>query len=299
MILQALVDGVFTGAIISLGAIGLSLTLQIMRFANFAHAEFMTLGGYLALAIVWLIGPGSPTLGLTFGWQLLVAALLASALAGLMAWGLDLLVFRPLRRQGAASLVLVFAAFGAALVLRHVLVLIWGHESYFYTRELQMGVMIVPGIRVMPDQVFILALAVLLMVVLHLFLTFHRTGIAMRAMAESPALSQVCGIRVDSVMRTTWIISGFMAAMAGVFSALTPQLHPELGSNMLLSVFAAAIFGGVGSLPGAVLGGLLVGITENLFLLVADPGYKPAMPFLLLLAVLCLRPQGLLGERSS
>jgi DNA gyrase subunit B len=84
MILQALVDGVFTGAIISLGAIGLSLTLQIMRFANFAHAEFMTLGGYLALAIVWMIGPGSPTLGLTFGWQLLVAALLASALAGLM-----------------------------------------------------------------------------------------------------------------------------------------------------------------------------------------------------------------------
>ena len=129
MILQALVDGVFTGAIISLGAIGLSLTLQIMRFANFAHAEFMTLGGYLALAIVWMIGPGSPTLGLTFGWQLLVAALLASALAGLMAWGLDLLVFRPLRRQGAASLVLVFAAFGAALVLRHVLVLTATRQS--------------------------------------------------------------------------------------------------------------------------------------------------------------------------
>ena len=299
MILQALADGVFTGAIVSLGAIGLSLTLQIMRFANFAHAEFMTIGAYLALAVVTFIGPGTPTMGLSFGWQLLVAALLASVLAGALSWWLDLLVFRPLRRSGAASLVLVFAAFGAALVLRHILVLIWGHDSYFYTRELQLGVMILPGLRVLPDQVFILALTVLLVIVLHLYLTFHRTGIAMRAMAESPTLAQVCGIRVDSVVRTTWLISGFMAAMAGVFSGLTPQMHPELGSNLLLSVFAAAIFGGVGSLPGAVLGGFLVGIAENLFLLVANPGYKPAMPFLLLLGVLWLRPQGLLGEKSS
>ena len=285
MILQALVDGVFTGAIISLGAIGLSLTLQIMRFANFAHAEFMTLGGYLA--------------GLSFGWQLLLAALLASMAGGLMAWMLDLLVFNPLRRNGAPSLVLVFAAFGSALVLRNVLVLVWGHESHFYTRELQMGVTILPGVRVLPDQVFILLLTVVLVTALHLFLTFHRTGIAMRAMAERPALAQVCGIRVSAVMRTTWMISGFMAAMAGVFSGLTPQLHPELGSNMLLSVFAAAIFGGVGSLPGAVIGGLLVGISENLFLLVASSGYKPAMPFLLLLVVLWLRPHGLLGEKTS
>ncbi|MBM3362911.1 MAG: branched-chain amino acid ABC transporter permease [Betaproteobacteria bacterium] len=299
MIVQAIVDGIFTGAIVSLGAIGLSLTLQIMRFANFAHAEFMTIGAYLALAAVGLMGPGAPSLGLSFGWQLLVAACLAAALAGVLSWGLDLVVFRPLRRSGAAPLVLVFAAFGAALILRHVLVLIWGHDSYFYTRELQLGVMIVPGVRVLPDQVFILALAIFLVTLLHLYLTHHRTGIAMRAMAESPSLSQVCGIEVDRVMRTTWIISGFMAAMAGVFSGLTPQLHPELGSNILLSIFTAAIFGGVGSLPGAVLGGLLVGIAENLFLLVADPGYKPAMPFLLLLGVLWLRPQGLLGEKAS
>ena len=101
------------------------------------------------------------------------------------------------------------------------------------------------------------------------------------------------------VVRTTWLMSGFMASMAGVFSGMTPQMHPELGSNLLLSVFAAAIFGGVGSLPGAVIGGFLVGIAENLFLLVANPGYKPAMPFLLLLGVLWLRPQGLLGEKSS
>ncbi len=109
---------------------------------------------------------------------------------------------------------------------------------------------------------------------------------AMRAMAESPALAQVCGIEVERVVRLTWIISGALAALAGVFVGLTPQIHPEIGFNVLLSLFAAAILGGTGSLPGAVVGGLLVGLAENLSLLVISPGYKGAMPFLLLLLML-------------
>jgi branched-chain amino acid transport system permease protein len=297
MVLQALADGVFTGAIIALGAIGVSFTLQIMRFANFAHSEFLTWGAYIALAVTLLTGAGAPTLGLTFGWPLVAAALVSAVLTGLAAWGLDQLVFKRLRRGGAQPLVLVFAAFGAALVMRHIVVLIWGHESYFYTRELQMAVLVPPGIRVMPDQVFILALALLAMLAMHLFLTYSRTGIAMRAMAESPGLAQACGVRVESVVRTTWILCGGLAALAGVFTGLTPQLHPEIGFNLLLALFAAAIFGGAGSLPGAVIGGLLVGIAENLFLLVVPPGYKPAMPFVLLLMVLLFRPDGLFGEK--
>ena len=231
MVLQALADGVFTGAIIALGAIGVSFTLQIMRFANFAHSEFLTWGAYIALAVTLLTGAGAPTLGLTFGWPLVAAALVSAVLTGLAAWGLDQLVFKRLRRGGAQPLVLVFAAFGAALVMRHIVVLIWGHESYFYTRELQMAVLVPPGIRVMPDQVFILALALLAMLAMHLFLTYSRTGIAMRAMAESPGLAQACGVRVESVVRTTWILCGGLAALAGVFMGLTPQLHPEIGFN--------------------------------------------------------------------
>ena len=297
MDLQALADGIFTGAIIALGAIGVSFTLQIMRFANFAHSEFLTWGAYIALAFVTLMGAGAPTAGLTFGWPLVIAAALSAGVTGLAAWGLDQLVFKRLRAGGAQPLVLVFAAFGAALVMRHIVVLIWGHESHFYTRELQMAILVPPGVRIMPDQVFILVLAVLVMIGLHLFLTYSRTGMAMRAMAESPGLAQACGIRVGSVVRTTWILCGGLAALAGVFTGLTPQLHPEIGFNLLLALFAAAIFGGAGSLVGAVVGGLLVGIAENLFLLVVNPGYKPAMPFLLLLAVLLVRPQGLFGEK--
>jgi len=100
------------------------------------------------------------------------------------------------------------------------------------------------------------------------------------------------------VVRLTWIISGALAAFAGVFTGLTPQLHPEIGFNLLLSLFAAAILGGTGSLAGAVIGGFLVGLAENLSLLVISPGYKGAMPFLLLLVILIVRPQGIFGDKA-
>jgi branched-chain amino acid transport system permease protein len=297
MIIQALADGILTGAIIALGAIGVTFTLEIMRFANFAHSELLTWGAYIALVVIGFAGPGTPTGPLSFGWQLLAAALIAAVLTGLAAWAVDTLVFRRLRRRGALPLTMVFAAFGAALVMRHLVVLVWGHESYYYTRELQMAVELLPGLRMLPDQIFILGLALAVVIALHAFLAWSRTGIAMRAMAESPALAQVCGVKVDAVVRVTWIISGALAAFAGVFTGLTPQLHPEIGFNLLLSLFAAAILGGTGSLGGAVIGGFLVGLAENLSLLVISPGYKGAMPFLLLLVILLLRPQGIFGER--
>jgi branched-chain amino acid transport system permease protein len=298
MIPQALADGILTGAIIALGAIGVTFTLGIMRFANFAHSELLTWGAYIALVVVAFAGPGTPTGPLSFGWQLLMAALIAAVLTGLAACAVDALVFRRLRRRGALPLTMVFAAFGAALVMRHLIVLGWGHESHYYTRELQIAVELLPGVRMLPDQIFILGLALVAMIALHAFLAWSRTGIAMRAMAESPALAQVCGVEIDAVVRLTWIISGALAAFAGVFTGLTPQLHPEIGFNLLLSLFAAAILGGTGSLAGAVVGGFLVGLAENLSLLVISPGYKGAMPFLLLLAILLLRPQGIFGERS-
>jgi branched-chain amino acid transport system permease protein len=295
---QAIADGILTGAIVALGAIGVTFTLAIMRFANFAHSELLTWGAYIALGVVSVIGPGRPTGPLSFGWPLIVAALVAAVLTGLAAWAIDALVFRRLRRRGAPPLTMVFAAFGAALVMRHLVVLVWGHDSYYYTRELQIAVELVPGVRMLPDQAFVLGLALLVMAALHVFLARSRTGMAMRAMAESPALAQVCGVEVDAVVRLTWIISGALAGLAGVFTGLTPQLHPEIGVNVLLSLFAAAILGGTGSLGGAVIGGMVVGLAENLGLLVVNPGYKGAMAFLVLVAILLVRPQGIFGEKS-
>ena len=297
MLGQAIADGILTGAIIALGAIGVSLGLQVLRFANFAYSELLTWGAYIALVFVMFAGAGAPTGPLSFGWQLIAAALAAGALTGGLAWLVDSLIFRRMRRAGAAPISMVFAAFGAALIMRHVVVLMFGHGTHFYTRELQIAVQVLPGVRLLPDQVFILGLAIAAVAALHVYLTYSRMGIAMRAMAESPGLARACGIKVESVIRQTWLVSGGLAALAGVFMGLTPQLHPEMGASLLLSLFAAAILGGAGSLFGAVVGGLLVGLAENLSALVISTSYKTAMPFVLLLAVLFVRPQGLFGVK--
>ncbi|SEE79575.1 branched-chain amino acid transport system permease protein [Rhizobiales bacterium GAS191] len=300
MIGQALADGVLTGAIVGLGAIGVSLSLQILRFANFSHAELLTWGAYLALSFTAFATAGAPVGPFSFGWQLLAAVLFAGLGTGLVALVVDKLVFDRLRARRANTLTMVFASFGAALVLRNLVLLLWGPDAHYYTTELQMAVELLPGIRMLPDQIFVLALAVVVVSALQLFLRFSRLGMAMRAMAESPALARVCGIEITKVIRLTWIASGALAASAGVFSGLTVQLRPEMGFNLLLSLFTAAILGGAGSLIGAVVGGLAVGLAENLSVLLIPAGYKGAMPFLLLLLVLCVRPQGLFGtaERS-
>ena len=136
----------------------------------------------------------------------------------------------------------------------------------------------------------------MLVVLLHLFLTRSRHGIAMRAVAESPDLAGASGIDVAAVIRWTWMLGGIGAAIAGVLYGLTVQLRPELGFSLLLPLFAAAILGGTGSMYGAVVGGLVVGLAENLSVMVIPSSYKPAVPFLLILAVLYIRPQGIFGD---
>ncbi len=295
MIGQAIADGLLTGAILALGAIGVSFSLQILRFANFSHAELLTWGAYLTLTFVAFVTAGAPLGPLSFGWQLIVAVALAGIGTGVLALLVDALVFSRLRARGAHPLSMVFAAFGVALILRNLVLLLWGPGARYYTSELQIATEVLPGVRMLPDQIFVLGFTLVVVVAVHLVLRYTRLGMAMRAMAESPGLARVCGIETAGVIRWTWLISGMLAAAAGAFAGLTVQLRPEMGFNLLLAIFTAAILGGTGSLFGAVIGGLCVGLAENLSVLVIPAGYKAAMPFLLLLLVLYVRPQGLFG----
>jgi len=298
MIGQAVADGLLTGAILALGAIGYSLSAQILKFANFAHAELLTWGAYVALTFTSFATAGAPIGPLSFGWQLIAAVVLAGVITGLIAVAVDSLVFRRLRERGANSLTLVFASFGAALVLRNLVLMMFGGDARYYSDELQIAIEVLPDVRVLPDQVFILVLTVLLVIGLYLFLSYSRVGIAMRAMADSPALAKVCGINITHVIGWTWVLSGMLAAAAGVFTGLTVQIRPELGVNMLLAVLTAAILGGTGSLFGAAAGGLIVGLAESLSVLVLSASYKSAVPFMLLIVILYVRPQGLFSKAA-
>jgi branched-chain amino acid transport system permease protein len=300
--IQALLDGILTGAIISLGAIGLTMVMHILRFANFAYAETLAIGAYVALVADRLFSALVPVFDaalapLTLSVSLLLALVVAMAVAGASAVVIDRLIFARIRAR-ADALSMVFASFGVALILRNVISLIFGHHPQLYSQDIAMArvLSLDPLILIKPDQVFVLMAALVLMAAFHLVLTRTTFGYALRAVAENPALAQVSGVNLKRMIVAVWLIGGGLSAAAGVFYTLTNQLTPMLGHTFLLPVFAATIVGGIGSVYGAVLGGFIVGIASGLSLMVLPSGYTPAMPFLLILAVLLIRPQGLFGE---
>ena len=298
MIGQIIVDGVTSGAMIGLGAIGLTLTYGLLRFANFAHGEFATWGAYVALLAAGALGGAAPLGPLTFGWPLLAALLASMALTALLAWSLDAVLFRRLRRHGNA-IVLVIASFGAALALRSAVEVLFGPEPYYYSREIAMTLPLAPGMRATADQLVVLALALVLMLAMHLLLVRTPLGRAMRAVSENPDLARLAGIDAARVVRATWLLGGALAAASGVFLGVTVQVRPGMGFELLLPLFAAAILGGIGSVPGAMVGGLVIGIAEAVSVPLAGAQYRAAVAFVVMLAMLLVRPRGLFGGRGA
>jgi branched-chain amino acid transport system permease protein len=300
--IQTVLDGILTGSIISLGAIGLTLVMHMLRFANFAYAELMAIGAYAVLVFDRVVAAILPPIAtamapLSLTGSLLVALVLAMVVTGVSAVVIDWLVFRRIRAK-ADPLSMVFASFGVALIVRNLIVLIFGHHPQLYSQAIARAQVISldPLILIKPDQVFVLFAALALMAVFHLVLTRTTFGFSLRAVAENPTLAQVAGVRLSRMIIAVWLIGGALSAAAGMFYALTNQLNPMIGHVFLLPVFAATIVGGIGSVYGAVLGGFIVGIASGLALMLLPAGYAPAMPFLIILAVLLIRPNGLFGE---
>lgn len=303
--IQNLADGILTGSVISLGAIGLTLIMHVLRFANFSYAELLGIGAYAALVFDRLLSALAPVLAeafapLTLTASLALATVAAMALTGASAVVIDRLVFRRIRAR-ADPLSMVFASFGVALIVRNLITLAFGHRAQLYSNDIAFAVVVSrdPMLLIKPDQVFVLIAAVVLMLALHLILTRTTFGFALRAVAENPNLAQVAGVRLAAMVTAIWLIGGALSAAAGVFYALTNHLSPALGHNFVLPVFAATIAGGIGSVYGAVAGGFLVGIASGLSLMILPSGYTPAMPFLIILAVLLVRPHGLFGEERA
>lgn len=305
--LQLIADGLVVGSVIALGAVGLTLTYSILRFANFGQGEFMTWGAYLAVSALAFVlaatggGVMEPLGPFSFGWQLVVAMLLAAVLTAVLALLVDRLLFRRLRRGNAITLVI--ASFGAALALRNLVQFVYGTLPEYYTREIQIAIRLVPrdvlgGLRITPDQMLVIGLTVALMAALHLLLTRTTLGRAMRASAMNPALARVAGVDTDAVIRATWAIGAALAAIAGVFAGIVGQIRPMLGFDLLLPLFAAAILGGIGSVRGAVAGGYIVGLAESLSVPLVGAEYRAATAFAVLIGILLAKPTGLFGERA-
>jgi branched-chain amino acid transport system permease protein len=166
----------------------------------------------------------------------------------------------------------------------------------YFSRELQIALPIGLGVRVTPDQIALLGVTAVLMIGAHLLLTRTQIGRAMRAVSENPALARVAGVNVAGVIRAAWLIGGALACAAGIMLGLLVQIRPFMGFDLLLPMFAAAILGGIGSVPGALAGALIVGLSEAAAVQMVGAEWRAAVAFLLLIGVLLVKPTGLFGR---
>jgi branched-subunit amino acid ABC-type transport system permease component len=282
-----LIPGLVLGSIYALGAIGLTLTFGILRFANFAHGETMTLGAYFAWTLIQLTG-----------WHPVAVLPIAMGLTVLVGLGIDRGFYKPFR--ASATIMLVIASFGMMLMVRSVVQFIWGVQVKTLMPGIQMPVVLFDWLRISPKHLMIIGFALLLMFAVHYLLTYTKIGKAMRAMSDSPELARLTGINTESVIRATWIIGAALAAAAGVLLALDTHVHTMMGFKLLLPVFAATILGGIGRPYGAVAGGLVIGLAEELSSYnwigtepLLNPGYKAGVAFAIMVAMLIWRPSGL------
>ena len=279
------------GSIYALGAVGISMIFGILRFAHFAHGDVMTLGAYGTLTVVWLL-PLHPLLALPAGVVFAVAAALL----------VDRLFYRPLRKL--PTIYTVIASFGVALIFRSLTQIVWGADNQVFIEGVTMPLVLFDTFRVAALHAEALGLILVIAIALQLFLTRSRTGRAMRAVADDPELAAVSGLDTEKVIRWTWIIGASLAAIAGVIAGMDTDVHPNLGWNLLLPMFAAAILGGIGKPMGAMLGGMVIGLAEELSTYnwigeepLVSPSYKSAVAFFIMVALLIFRPQGLFKGR--
>jgi len=299
---ELIIYGIVLGSIISLGAIGLSLVYGIIRFANFAHGDFLTTGAYIALFMVtgvlsWIGIPDTAFGSLSFGWRMAIAFPVSMAVVACMAIVIDRVLYRKLRQKRSGAVMLAMSSLGAAFIIRMIILIIWGADSLFYQPGLMRPALELPlGIKIRPDQILILLIVFFLVGLLHLFLQSTKMGKAMRATADNMELALISGIDTERIIIWTWGIGGALAAAGGILYGIDVQLHPYMGWNFLIPLFAATILGTIGNIYGALIGGLTIGIAQQVSTAFLLPTYKLAVAFMIMILILLIRPKGIFGK---
>jgi branched-chain amino acid transport system permease protein len=283
-LLQLLLNGAMTGAILMMPAIGLTLIYGVLRFPNFAVAAHATIGAFAGYIV-----------NTQLGWPLLPSLACATVAAALVGVATDEFVLKPFRPAG--SITTAIASVALTIALENVIRFFFGNELRGYVLPMVRDWRFA-GLRLAPQQVENLVIAGVAVTALFAFLTFTRTGKTMRAVADNPMLANIKGIDADTVGRLVTFVGMGFAGLGGMLTGLDTTIDPLTGFRTILSVFAAAVVGGFGSVAGAVIGALTVGIGEELCLVVLSPEYRSVVGFLVILLVLSVRPRGILGQRE-
>lgn len=285
-VLQLILDGVILSLIIALGALGLSLIFGTTGLSNFAHGELLTLGAFTVLV-----------LNSTFGLNLLIAAPIGIVIsAALWGWGQNQVLWKPLRRRGTGLIAAMIVSIGLAIALRYTILFFFGGSPESYAQFAGQPGLDLGPVFVTPKAIILSIIAVVFLVAAVAWLKGSRLGKATRAVSDNPALASASGVNVERVISVVWVLGALLAAYGGVFLGITQNVVWTMGQFLLLTMFAAVVLGGLGTISGAILGSFVVGITVQLSTLIVPPELKTASALLLMIVLLLIRPQGLLGR---
>ena len=285
--LQYFINGISIGSVYAIIALGYTMVYGIAKMLNFAHGDVIMVGAYISFCVTNYMGLPA--------WVSIIAAMAICMLLGILIEGL---AYKPLR--GASSLAVLITAIGVSYFLQNAAQLIWGSAPKNFTSIVTFDpIKLFDGQLTITGEVIVTILAsIVIMVVLTLFTGKTRMGKAMRAVSEDRAAAQLMGINVNNTISMTFAIGSALAAIAGVLLCSTvPTLQPTTGSMPGIRAFTAAVFGGIGSIPGAMLGGILLGLIETFSKAYLASQFSDAIVFLVLIIVLLVKPAGLMGKQ--
>ena len=293
---QQLVNGLTIGSMYALVALGYTMVYGVMRLINFAHGDLVAFSAFVGLAVYTKVVNG----GAEIGWGGVIAVFALTVLiVAIVGVTLERVAYRPLRH--APRLSAVVSALGASLVIQNGIMLLWGPRPLIFPGDLIPAISWeVGGVMISFIQVLILGLSGLLMVALYFFVEKTRIGTAIRASSIDQDTARLMGINVNSIILAIFIIGSSLGAIGGLFIGLYYRgISFNMGWNYGLAAFIAAIIGGIGNIPGAMLGGMLLGLFNAFIAGYVSSTWADAYTFILLIAILIVRPTGILGERVA
>ena len=289
ILINSLVRSVQIGSLYAIMALGITLTMSVIKLPNFAHAEYITVGTYTALIVSRFVTTNP-----------VIIFICAAVVGAMTALASHILVFRSFEKQKSSIYIMLLASFAVGLIIRYILFIIADYYDLFDKRiAIPLQIWYRSEHVILPNVFFwAVSISIGLVIVLSLLLNFTPLGREMRALADNFDLARVMGIPVERVKWLTWLIVGSMAGVAGALWGIQSQVTPLIGWIAILSVFAAAILGGLSSFTGTILGAYVVALSENTIMQILnhtiglDFSFKPAIPFLIIVIVLLIRPQG-------
>lgn len=289
MLLQQLVNGLTIGSIYALVAIGYSLVFGVLRLINFSNGSLYMLGAYLMYLFFSILSG-----------QIFLAILMAIILTGFSGYLVDLVALRPLRARNAPKMAGLISTLGIGTMIDNSIQIWIGTETRPFPNFMNFGKFYIGNAVISYTQIIIFAVCLLLMIVLSLIIYKTKVGKSMRAVSQNAVCSKLMGINVRLIISLTFTVQAILACVSGILvGAYYQNIDTTMGFSVGMKTFAAAVLGGVGSLPGAMLGGIIVGLAETIGASYIHSGYRDAIAFAILIIVLLVKPSGILGKASS